>query len=67
MSSRVYNNSARRKARQIACLIALGLVLTGCGKKPGHVDPPLGADETAFPRTYPDISTDPKDDTANPQ
>jgi hypothetical protein len=41
-------------------LLAFGLFLavSGCGKKPGHVDPPPGATGT-FPRTYPDPATDP--------
>lgn len=39
-------------------LIVLGL-LTACGIKPSSVEPPDADKGTAFPRTYPDISTDP--------
>lgn len=41
--------------------IVLGcIILASCGVKPGHVDPPEGSEETGFPRTYPDLDTDPK-------
>lgn len=33
--------------------------LAACGIKPGYVDPPNGPDSSNFPRTYPDVSTDP--------
>ena len=36
------------------------LMLSACGVKPSHVDPPEGAEHSQFPRTYPDTSTDPK-------
>jgi predicted small lipoprotein YifL len=29
------------------------LTLAGCGIKPGSLQPPEGADNTVFPRTYP--------------
>ncbi|MCB1783480.1 MAG: hypothetical protein KDI13_05740 [Alphaproteobacteria bacterium] len=35
------------------------LGLSACGIKPSHVDPPAGAEDVTFPRTYPDPSTDP--------
>lgn len=41
-------------------LIALSTALTGCGIKPGSVEPPPGAEDRVFPRTYPDPSTDPR-------
>ena len=39
--------------------IAASLV-TGCGIKPGRVDPPQGKDKDTFPRTYPDLTSDPE-------
>ncbi|NDE90681.1 MAG: hypothetical protein EB059_06035 [Alphaproteobacteria bacterium] len=51
----------------IGCFIlAIFLSLTGCGKRPDIVDPPDGADPKAYPRSYPDISTDPSGHV-NPQ
>ncbi len=35
-------------------------LLSGCGIKPKDVDPPEGAEESTFPQTYPDLSTDPQ-------
>jgi hypothetical protein len=35
------------------------LLCTACGKRPDTVDAPDGTDPRAYPRTYPDISTDP--------
>lgn len=35
-------------------------LLSGCGIKPPHVEPPPGAEHSDFPATYPDTSTDPK-------
>lgn len=42
-------------------LLGFGLAvsLSACGKKPADVDAPAGA-SAPFPRTYPDLSTDPK-------
>lgn len=37
----------------------LSILLSGCGVKPAHLSPP-GEQETNFPRTYPDTSTDPQ-------
>lgn len=38
-----------------------GLLLAGCGIKPGDVSAPPGAPEPdAFPHTYPSPATDPK-------
>ena len=41
-------------------LLGLVAVLGACGVKPKEVSAPEGADSTAFPRTYPDLSTDPR-------
>jgi hypothetical protein len=45
-----------------ACIVLLLLLLplAACGKKPGQVDPPPGIENDAFPKAYPDPSTDPK-------
>ncbi len=37
----------------------LSILLSGCGVKPARLSPPSG-EETQFPRTYPDPSTDPQ-------
>lgn len=29
------------------------LLVAGCGIKPGHLDPPHGADKDTFPNQYP--------------
>ena len=53
----------RRRSAGFFWLIALllpVLMLAACGKKPNQVDPPPGAEDITFPKTYPDISTDPK-------
>jgi hypothetical protein len=44
----------------IFALLILVLPLTACGIKPDHVDPPPGAESLVYPKTYPDISTDPQ-------
>lgn len=36
----------------------LSILLSGCGVKPARLSPPAGAEDTQFPRTYPDPSTD---------
>ena len=47
--------------RNVFCvLIVLSFSLAACGKKPASVDPPLGAEDNVFPKTYPDPATDPK-------
>lgn len=38
----------------------MALSLSACGIKPEHVDPPVGTEKQTFPRTYPDISNDPR-------
>lgn len=36
------------------CITLLAtLLIAGCGIKPGHLDPPQGADKNEFPRPYP--------------
>lgn len=41
-------------------IIGACLLLGACGVKPGEVSPPEGAEGSAYPRTYPDLKTDPK-------
>lgn len=43
--------------KAVPLLIVLGL-LTACGIKPSSVEPPDADKGNAFPRTYPDLSTD---------
>lgn len=38
----------------------LSILLSGCGVKPARLSPPSGSEDTPFPRTYPDPSTDPQ-------
>jgi len=52
--------AARRRLTGVAALLLLVLPLGACGKKPDQVDPPPGAEQSTFPRTYPDPATDPK-------
>lgn len=40
-------------------MISLCLLATACGVKPGNVAAPEGAEDSHFPRTYPDLATDP--------
>jgi len=58
--SNVFDSGGRKALRHAAvvalCLLALG----GCGKKPGHVEPPPSVVTDHFPRVYPDPATDPK-------
>ncbi|MDH3240101.1 MAG: hypothetical protein OEO83_05490 [Alphaproteobacteria bacterium] len=55
-------SAARRgnglRALTLAALMALamGPALVGCGKK-GNPEPPAGAEETVYPRPYPDPKT----------
>jgi len=39
----------------LICIMSVG----ACGKKPPHVDPPEGAEDTKFPLVYPDPKTNP--------
>lgn len=45
--------------RAAAALLAAAAVLAACGVKPQDVDPPPGAREGMFPRTYPNPALDP--------
>jgi hypothetical protein len=48
--------------------LALALAAVGgCGIKPGKLSPPPGVAKDAYPKTYPDPSTDPKPQPANTQ
>jgi predicted small lipoprotein YifL len=49
-----------RRAIFAVLLLVLAMPLAACGKKAGELDPPPGAENLTFPRTYPDPSTDPK-------
>ena len=64
MSDRSDNRQARAYGPGMALFLLMGLglalSLAACGKKPGHVDPPLGVDDDQFPKIYPDPATDPK-------
>jgi len=42
------------------CLCVNLLMLTSCGVKPSHVEPPEGVEHDRFPHTYPDTRTDPQ-------
>lgn len=37
----------------------LAFLMSGCGIKPDTLSPPADAEETTFPKTYPDLDTDP--------
>lgn len=43
----------------VAMFAFLAVVASACGKRPPYVDPPSDTTDTLFPRTYPDLSTDP--------
>jgi hypothetical protein len=47
----------RFKSGFFLAILLLSLPVSGCGIRPGEVDPPPGVDKKAFPRTYPDQST----------
>ncbi|MCB1650823.1 MAG: hypothetical protein KDI46_02100 [Alphaproteobacteria bacterium] len=46
------------RKKLVLALICLGLC--ACGIKPQDVSAPEGADQTAFPKTYPDLKNDPQ-------
>ena len=41
-------------------LMCIALLLSGCGIKPSHVEPPNGAENSTFPNVYPNPETDPQ-------
>lgn len=43
----------------LAIVLFFVLTASACGIKPGAVDSPSGQKPDTFPRTYPDLSTDP--------
>lgn len=49
-----------------AISLCMAMLLTGCGVKPSHVDPPAGVQKDTFPQTYPDPSTDPEPKNSAP-
>lgn len=40
-------------------VLVLSTALISCGAKPKNIDPPRDSDLQRYPRTYPDIHTDP--------
>lgn len=42
------------------CAVAGLFLIAACGIKPTDMEPPKDSLENTFPRTYPDINTDPK-------
>jgi hypothetical protein len=53
-----------KKTVLFTCIL---LSLCACGVKPGDVDPPEEVKTGEFPRTYPDLSTDPPPYTPPPR
>lgn len=49
-----------RKLMLAICIATTLVITTSCGIKPENVDPPPEAENKVFPRTYPDITTDPQ-------
>jgi hypothetical protein len=43
----------------MALALSMSTVLSGCGTKPSHLEPPPGAEKNGFPHTYPAPATDP--------
>lgn len=43
----------------IISVILVSVTLSGCGIKPSKLSPPENADRSEYPRTYPDLATDP--------
>jgi hypothetical protein len=41
-------------------LVLAATALAGCGIKPKELQPPKGAEDIDYPRTYPDPATDPR-------
>jgi hypothetical protein len=40
-------------------ILLIAATLSACGKKPEVMEAPVGADPLAYPRSYPDVRTDP--------
>jgi hypothetical protein len=49
-----------RRAALLAVLAPAVLGLAACGKKPGMLRPPEGADPSRFPRSYPNPGYEPE-------
>ena len=47
----------RFNPRLLLAILLFPLAVSGCGIRPGQVDPPPGAEKLTFPRTYPDPAT----------
>ena len=45
--------------KNFAILLAALCALSACGVKPSNINPPEEMQNHKFPRTYPDIDTDP--------
>ncbi len=56
LNKRCYRGSGLAVAVMFTLLV---VVTSACGKRPPYVDPPADTTDTLFPRTYPDLSTDP--------
>ena len=44
----------------ISLALMMSMGVAACGVKPKTLSPPEGAEETSFPRTYPDLKHDPQ-------
>lgn len=51
----------------VLALVALTLVMAGCGIKPAKLSPPPGVSKDSYPKTYPDPSTDPQPKSKKPE
>lgn len=40
-------------------IVLMVVLLSSCGKRPAHIDPPSEVESNSFPRVYPDPATDP--------
>lgn len=45
--------------KEVIVLVLFASLLGACGIKPDNVDPPEEVQSGEFPRTYPDVNTDP--------
>lgn len=53
-------SSLRLISVYIVLLAMMSMGLSGCGVKPPRLSPPAGHEDSTFPHTYPDPSTDPQ-------